>query len=368
MALRRKFFFTAALITLGAVVVCGLALILLKERLIASRITPRADIADYQRPPAPEYAVSGAWALWPRESAEAPVDIFHVHSTVTIRRDNWNGDIGEPAAEGALRRAIERQAAPFEALGQVYSPRYRQATRAARMTFDRNGRAAHAIAYGDIEAAFDVFLANRADPARLLVMAGFGQGGAHALGLLVNRVSADPEIQSSLAAAYIIDAPAPLALFEDGALALSPCATPEQAGCLIAFQTVLETNKARQKKLRREALVIGPDARASVILEPDLLCSAPPLWSVPDETSSRPACEDGLLLVDADTLDGEHRQGLLEFEPAPEARALFTDALVRDARQRVMSLVAARNRAEPTLAPIDEAIDLEDSPVNKVRD
>src|SRR3546814_12587338 len=121
-------------------------------------------------------------------------------------------------------------ASAFADAGEVWAPRYRQATLGAFLATDRvtAGKAIDA-AYRDIEQAFDAFLA--AQPkTRPIILAGHSQGALHIETLIKNRIAGTP-IARRIVAAYIVGWPIGRAT-DLAALGLPARAPPDQANCL----------------------------------------------------------------------------------------------------------------------------------------
>ena len=75
----------------------------------------------------------------------------------------------------------------------MWAPRYRQATFGAFLTSAADAERALALAYGDVSAAFDSFLA-QVGPSRPIILAGHSQGALHLTRLLRERVARDPRL------------------------------------------------------------------------------------------------------------------------------------------------------------------------------
>jgi hypothetical protein len=122
----------------------------------------------------------------------------------------------------------------FNEIGEVWAPKYRQATFGAFLTTKAEAQKALDFAYRDVAAAFEAFLA--AVPAeRPIVLAGHSQGSLHLLRLLRERIAGRPEAKR-VAAAYAIGWPVSVTA-DLPFLGLPACTKPDQSGCLLSWQS-----------------------------------------------------------------------------------------------------------------------------------
>ncbi|MET0363094.1 MAG: DUF3089 domain-containing protein [Sphingobium sp.] len=200
-------------------------------------------------PPAPDYASAANWASGPAGPGASaavpqgaiaaaktpPADVFYIHPTTFRSTTVWNQDLSDQVTNSWTDASvIARQASVFNACCRVYAPRYRQAS-----FLDREGgrMQALALAYKDIEAAFDYYIAhyNRGRP---FIIAGHSQGGFMVAELLQKRITGTP-LKDQMVAAYSIGvgvAEGEVAIrFPD----VPPCATPTQTGCLLQWNAML---------------------------------------------------------------------------------------------------------------------------------
>jgi hypothetical protein len=170
-------------------------------------------------PPAPDYAEPAAWAALPQlddgadvalaelplvAAEDAAADVFYVHPTTWLG-SSWNAPTDDPdVIEATTRGATLIQASAFNACCAVYAPRYRQVHGRAFTHPDEPGARAIAVAYGDLEAAFEEFLARTGE--RPFILAGHSQGAVLAARLLRERIAGSPA-QQRLVAAYLVGAP-----------------------------------------------------------------------------------------------------------------------------------------------------------------
>ncbi len=216
--------------------------------ILRAGLDPQIPFQTYDPPPAPDYAVRGAWALW---EAKAPgagdVPVFFVHSTTYDGGPHWNAPIGERKADAYLARVVlPNHAGPFAKAGPVSAPRYRQASLYTRLTLRDDAREARAFAYRDVEAAFEAWLLRHPDGP--IVLAGMEQGAELVDRLVKARVAADPSLRRRVVAVYLVDA---VIAAEDVPTVVPACDRREQARCIVAFSAIGEDGEAGRRRLRR---------------------------------------------------------------------------------------------------------------------
>ncbi len=172
-------------------------------------------------------------AVPPIEKGNAAV--FFVHPTSYYSRSSWNAPLEDRDSDHRANLFVQGMASAFADAGEIWAPRYRQATLGAFLAEDRvtAGKAIDA-AYRDVEKAFDAFIA--AQPAgKPIILAGHSQGALHLTTLLKNKVAGTP-LAKRIVAAYVVGWP--ISLDTDmAALGLPACQTPEQKGCILSWAT-----------------------------------------------------------------------------------------------------------------------------------
>jgi hypothetical protein len=198
---------------------------------------------------APDYATPAAWVARPHLPSDPSrwlppgvagggshrAAVFYVPPTTYLGRDRWNGPIDDPAARTRLDLFTRSQASAFNGIGDIWAPRYRQATFGAFLvpSDPRTGKAID-FAYRDVVRAFDAFIA--AQPAdRPIILAGHSQGSFHLLRLLLDRVRGKP-LAARIAAVYAIGWPISLSA-DLPALGLPACKAAGEAGCIVGWQS-----------------------------------------------------------------------------------------------------------------------------------
>ncbi|TGE19832.1 DUF3089 domain-containing protein [Hymenobacter elongatus] len=214
-------------------------------------IKPAKQFAAYQPPTIPDYAQPDNWAAQPtrRDSADvvprgttlrdnqqqALADVFYVHPTTFFKRESWNADL----ADAALNRftdnsTIRKQATVFNAAARVYAPRYRQATLFSFFEDNTtNGQDALNLAYSDVKAAFQYYLAHY-NQGRPIIIASHSQGTFHATRLLHEFFDNDAKLRKQLVVAYLIG----FKVKADEYQTLRPCEDSTQTGCYVGWNSV----------------------------------------------------------------------------------------------------------------------------------
>ena len=202
---------------------------------------------------APEHAYEkpGMWfarpdipnnpALWTpanyKPGDKPPVAVFFIHPTSYIDRAHWNAPLDDARANQYAEVFLRGQASAFNDIGEIWAPRYRQATFGAFLTSKAEAQKALDFAYRDVIAAFDEFL-REVGPDRPIILAGHSQGALHLERLLRERVAGQP-LAKRIVAAYVVGWP--ISRTTDlPALGLPECATADQAGCILSWQSFAE--------------------------------------------------------------------------------------------------------------------------------
>lgn len=211
--------------------------------------------AEQAPPPAPDYASPAAWAAGiddPGASRAVPagatpaatrakVDVFYIHPTTYLSNERWNQDIADKAANAWVDASVvARQASVFNACCRVFAPRYRQGSHLALSHFAGEGQQALALAYGDVERAFDYYIAHY-NKGRPFILVGHSQGSLHLMKLLQRRIDGSP-LQTQMVAAYVVG----MTLLSEGDFGrayktIPICDTPAQTGCVVGWNSVLPT-------------------------------------------------------------------------------------------------------------------------------
>jgi len=246
----RKFLY-AVIVLILLVMIAGGLLFYFQKELMKLALVPGEAFAGGPATPVERYASADMWyarpgiandpALWtPANFAPGTTPaaaVFFIHPTSYIDRAHWNAPLDDPRANQYARVFLKGQASAFNEVGQVWAPRYRQATFGAFLTSQADAERALDFAYKDVLAAFDEFL-QEAGPDRPIILAGHSQGALHLERLLRERVAGRP-LAKRIVAAYVVGWPISKSA-DLPALGLPECATADQAGCILSWQSYAE--------------------------------------------------------------------------------------------------------------------------------
>lgn len=219
-------------------------------QLMRQFLVPAGDVAALPPVDANAYGRAEMWiarpdkpgnpALWTpdgRGVAKRPTAaVFFIHPTSFLDTHSWNAPLDNADANQRAELFLRGQASAFNGVGAIWAPRYRQATFGAFLTNRPQAQRALDLAYGDVLAAFDQFLAQAGD--HPIILAGHSQGALHLSRLLVDRIAGKP-IQKRIVAAYVVGWP--ISITADlPRMGLPACARADQAGCLLSWQSFAE--------------------------------------------------------------------------------------------------------------------------------
>ena len=218
------------------------AFLYLQNDIHLNYLDPKIPFQVYRPPTAPDYTKVDAWYLNPaiaRYYADPrKVDVFFLHGTSYDGGKAWLGATDSNAATGdVLRVQLPNYAAPFSIMGNIYAPKYRQASLYTQLTLRDDAREARQFAYGDALTAFTRFLKTRRG-GRGFVIVGVEQGGLLAERLIRDIVVTDPELKSQLVAAYMLETLVPESEFGNPAAVVPACLSRQQTACVLAYVTV----------------------------------------------------------------------------------------------------------------------------------
>ncbi|MDK2759823.1 MAG: DUF3089 domain-containing protein [Sphingopyxis sp.] len=250
--------------------------------------TPGTD-SDETPPAAP--IVPPANAALPATEAPAPrgdAAVFFVHPTSYYSRSSWNAPLEDRDSDHRANLFVQGMASAFADAGEIWAPRYRQATLGAFLAEDRvtAGKAIDS-AYRDVEEAFNAFLA--AIPKdKPIILAGHSQGALHLTTLLKTRIAGTP-LARRIVAAYVIGWPISIDTDIAG-LGLPACQTPDQKGCILGWATFADPADPVMVTDAYDG-TIGFDGRPRAGTR--MLCTNP-ITGIPD-TEAPPAANLGTL-------------------------------------------------------------------------
>jgi hypothetical protein len=225
--------------------------------ILSNALDPKVPFLTYHPPPAPDYGKRESWALLPKDApapADRPVDVFFVHPTTFDGGRDWNGGIDQPKAQRFLSRVvIPNYVGPFDRVGRVFAPRYRQASLYTYLTLRDDAREARRFAYGDVLQAFRAYRV-RYGQDRPFILVGVEQGGSLAARLLREEIAGKPELKSRLIAAYLIETAVPADEYAPDA-ALPACERKAETDCVAAWISAPEGDFQRVQELIGRSLV-----------------------------------------------------------------------------------------------------------------
>lgn len=291
----------------GVLVLGGIAAFVFSDALFRSSIVPPGRFAESKTPPAPDYANPEAWVMLPSTPPpggwEIPwgVDVFFVPPLADYSGKSWSVPFNGRAPEKRLENKImPNHAAPFMKAGPVYAPRYRAAALQAELNVGGDSDGAFEIAYGDVLAAFDEYMKNR-NNGRGVMLAGVGQGGLYVMRLLHDRFQGEG-MKMHFAAAYVLDAAAPLDGLSDG-VSQAVCTRHDSIQCIVAFAALPANDAARANRFLAAAPVWTVQGRIAPSAGRKLACVNPLSWTVDGELGPRNAHRGGARANGANDLD-----------------------------------------------------------------
>ncbi len=267
----------------GLVAVVALTLAALavwRDDILEALLDPKVPYTVYRPPPAPDYALTGAWWRLPTDRGDL-VDVFFVAPTTFDGGRDWNGPIDDRRAAHRFERDIApNYAGPFDLVGRVFAPRYRQASLYTSLSLFDDAIQARQFAYGDVRRAFAYFLGHFS-AGRPFILAGVEQGGVLAERLLTDVVAPDQALRRRLVAAYLQSTAAPADAF-GGAGAIPPCGLRGQSGCVLAWIAVVGQDYARSLRIYRRSLAWDARGRLVSLEGRPILCVNPLLGAASD--------------------------------------------------------------------------------------
>jgi len=214
-------------------------------------MVPSAPFRDVPMPAGAEYRQARMWiarpdiqgnpSLWApagfQPTTAARASVFFIHPTSFLESTAWNAPVDDAESQNRAALFVRSQASAFNSVGAIWAPKYRQAAFGAFLTSEDNARRALDFAYRDVLAAYEEFL--REAPAdRPIILAAHSQGSAHLVRLLRERIRNAPEARR-VVAAYVIGWPVSLTA-DLPSLPFPACERPDQAGCILSWQSFSE--------------------------------------------------------------------------------------------------------------------------------
>jgi hypothetical protein len=296
----RRFLWVIAILTM-IVIAAALAYRLFGDRLMQWALVPGVEFTTPPVSETPDYDKLASWAAhpglpkdparWaPEGFSAAPrpgAAVFFVAPTVLTDRSKWNAALSdEPERMDAYLR---NQASIFNSVAAIWAPRYRQATYGAFLTQKPDAQKALDLAYADVLAAFDAFVAAQPKDTPL-ILAGHSQGSLHLLRLLKERVAGTP-LAARIVAVYVPGWP--ISVTADlPALGLPACHIADETGCILSWQSFAEP---AEYKAVRDAFDRGQGLAGLPRLGTAMLC-VNPIEGVETTTAAPPNANFGALV------------------------------------------------------------------------
>jgi hypothetical protein len=224
----------------------------LEKQLMRWALVPGTEFQAVPMPQGASYGQAALWiarpdiannaALWlpptvQRGNATPRASVFFVHPTTFTERGAWNAPVSDRESQDLAALFVRSQASAFNGIGQIWAPKYRQATFGAFLTNDGNAQRALDFAYRDVLAAWEEFL--REAPAdRPIILAAHSQGSMHLMRLLQERIRNAPEAVRVIAV-YLVGWPVSLTA-DLPALPFPACETADQARCVLSWMSYAE--------------------------------------------------------------------------------------------------------------------------------
>lgn len=379
---------TATMLLIGAVAW------LLREQVFQTFQDPGEPYQTYAPPPEPVYANADAWFVRGSFDDDSTPAVFFVHPTTYSGGADWNAKLDKDSSNEEVEQVvIPNYAAPFADSGVLFVPRYRQASLYTFMNNREDGVLAREFAYHDVEAAFRQFLLE-AGVDRPIVIAGVGQGGLHALRVTMDVIARDEALTARLSAAYILETPVPLDLFEGPLANVPACDTAEDVRCVYSFSYAEEDETRRLRILTERSMSWTHNRELDFVKERRLLCTNPLLAAPSNQYASarmhrggasatgfsadaNPAplpmqtgaqCADGVLLIERPESRLLRRPSRIAEDFLYAPFNLFYEDLRLDTARRSMIVTTILEEERRWAPPLEDPEAVEEAPVIPIPD
>ncbi|MDV6329391.1 DUF3089 domain-containing protein [Asticcacaulis sp. 201] len=220
----------------------AVAFLYLQNDIHRNYLDPKIPFQIYNPPPAPNYDRSDSWFLNPALAKfyadPRKVDVFFVHGTSYNGGKDWLGSTSSNTIQQEVQRVqLPNYAGPFAIMGNIYAPKYRQASLYTQLTLRDDAREARQFAYHDVLAAFTHFLKTRRGGHGFMIV-GVEQGGLLAERLLRDVVVPNPDLRGQLVAAYLLETLAPESQFGNPSPWVPACMSRQQTGCVVSYLSI----------------------------------------------------------------------------------------------------------------------------------
>ena len=200
-----------------------------------------------------DYSNIDLWAAHPSKSDSADLvplpfqdekkqelaDVFFVYPTIYWQKksdDKWNAPIDdEKLNERIESSSMKNQASIFNAVGDIYAPRYRQAHIGAYYSDNPAASTkAFELAYQDVKDAF-LYYMEHYNEGKPFIIASHSQGTTHCMRLVRDLIDGT-ELEDQMVVAYLVGIGVPAFYYNS----LKPCTYPTETSCLCSWRTFQE--------------------------------------------------------------------------------------------------------------------------------
>ncbi len=240
---------------------------------------PKTEFSLDKVPAKPDYSNDNTWFV--KKDINETIDIFYVYPTLYLSPNNWNMSCDDSIVEKRFWKfTVKKQLSIFDGIGNIYAPKYRQASLYCFVDKDKNGEKALDLAYEDVRRAFYYYFEhfNNGKP---FMLVGHSQGSMHLLRLL-EEISKDPKIKNKIIVTYAIGWPVTKSYLERNPQ-IKMCNDSCQTGCVVSWNTE------------------GKHKIVSVIKEPSV--SVNPLTWKTDTTFAPKSLHKGAIFVHSNSVD-----------------------------------------------------------------
>ncbi len=222
------------------------------SKLALHKMKPEHEYGPQDTSFAPDYRLSENWLV--ANDKGMSVDIFFIHPTSYKLNTQWNMALDDTVTTArTYQRSIRRILSIFDDLGNVYTPKYRQATFYAFLDTEGNGEKAIELAQNDVNRAFDYYI-KHINNGRPFILAAHSQGSLISMTVLP-KIYNDSNLCKQLIAAYVVGWPISLDYLEEHP-EIKVCEDSTQTGCIVSWNT--ESKYAGATIVDERSLCINP--------------------------------------------------------------------------------------------------------------
>jgi len=268
-------------VTIGACsgALIALAFLYLQKDIHLNYLDPKIPFQIYAPPSEPNYKKAESWYLNPAiahyYADPRKVDVFFVHATTYDGGKGWLGATDSNSIQEDVRQIqLPNYAAPFAIMGNIYAPKYRQASLYTQLTLRDDALEARTFAYRDVLASFEAFQKTRRG-GKGFVIVGVEQGGLLAERLIHDVVNSDPAQRSQLVAAYLLETLAPEKEFGIAGSWLNACSFRNQTGCVVAYLSVESDRPDKAVQMLQKAVEWSSDDKLNATESDKGVCVNP---------------------------------------------------------------------------------------------